>query len=381
MLRYLGIVLFTLNFIQGAFSQDVIGVHDVQPGNEPNEYTIKTTIKGLESVDIARIKYIIDKSHTYRASPNNSLFSDINESFIKFYIMAVPASGVLTIEFGVVLSGDGEFVFPVEFQYSRNEEKQTTNLPQISISGSGTLAVVEELEIIPPVVEETVEPMSPVVEDEPVVEETLEPVPAIIEKKLVVEEMPESATQIVEEILVVEETSEPVPTIVEKEQVVEEIPVPTTPIAEEVPTVEEISESVPAIVEKKPVVDVIPEPTTPIVEKVPIVEESPEPEPIVVEEEPMVRKIPETTSPSTESIRVSTKYTVQLLSLSKFSQSRLNTFCKQHNIPVTDVKKNQVGEWMKITYGEANSMGEAAKIKQTLKQHHGITDAFVVLVK
>jgi septal ring-binding cell division protein DamX len=75
------------------------------------------------------------------------------------------------------------------------------------------------------------------------------------------------------------------------------------------------------------------------------------------------------------------KYTVQLLSIGEFSQSRLNIYCKQHKLSVSDVKKKQVGEWMKITYGEANSIQEAAQIKEKLKQNHGIKDAFVVQIK
>jgi hypothetical protein len=79
--------------------------------------------------------------------------------------------------------------------------------------------------------------------------------------------------------------------------------------------------------------------------------------------------------------RVSTKYTVQLLSLLEFSQAKLNTFCRQHNLQVSKVKKKQVGNWTKISYGEANSIGEANQIKERLMQNNSIDDAFIVPLK
>ena len=163
-----------------------------------------------------------------------------------------------------------------------------------------------------------------------------------------------------------------------EEPAVESIPKPEPEVIEQPEVVEEIPEPIPAVVEET-IVEKSPEELEVIVQPE-VVEEAPEPSPVVTEEDPLVRVVPEPV-PLEEASRSSTKYTVQLLSLAKFSQSRLDVFCKQHNIPVGDVKKNQVGSWMKITYGEANSIFDAAKIKQQLKQNHGITDAFVVPVK
>jgi hypothetical protein len=140
MVKYLGIFIISLLFCQTILSQEVNAAHDIQPGNGTNEYTIKTTIKGLEGVDIARIKYFINNDHTYKASPNNALFSDRNENYVKFYVMAVPTTGIINVEFGVVLGGGEEYAFPVEFQYSRNEEKQLVNFPEIVLSGAEVIA-------------------------------------------------------------------------------------------------------------------------------------------------------------------------------------------------------------------------------------------------
>jgi septal ring-binding cell division protein DamX len=412
MLRLIPTIVLTLVFLHGIEAQEVMGSHDVQPGSVPNEYNIKTTIKGLQGVDIARIKYIIDNEHTYKPSPNNALFSDRNESYIKFYIMAVPSTGELVIELGVVLADGGDYAFPVEFQYSKNEVKETINLPQISLSGNEIVADIEEVpEVVPepvveevaPVVEEVPEVVSePVVEEVvPVVEEIAEatPEPVVEEVVPVVEEASEVITEsVVEEIApVVEEAPEvvPEPVVEEVAPVVEEVPevVPEPVIEEVVPVVEEVPEVVsePVVEEVAPVVEEVPEvvPEPVVEEVVPVVEEEPEiaSEPIVEEVAPVVEEVPEVVEApippptSSEANRTAVKYTVQILSLSKFSQARLNTYCKQHGLSVNDVAKRQVGEWMKITYGEANSIEEAKEIKEKLMRDYNVNEAFVTPIK
>lgn len=107
-----------------AFSQEAIGIHEIKKGTEPNEYLIKTTISGLKGVDIARATYKIDDVHRYKKVAKNELFSSRNKDYIKFYVMGVPESGVITIELGLILSDNEAYAFPVEFQYSRNDEKK-----------------------------------------------------------------------------------------------------------------------------------------------------------------------------------------------------------------------------------------------------------------
>lgn len=38
--------------------------------------------------------------------------------------MAVPTSGEIIVDLGIEVANAGEFVFQVEFQYSKNEEKK-----------------------------------------------------------------------------------------------------------------------------------------------------------------------------------------------------------------------------------------------------------------
>ncbi|MFB0926326.1 MAG: hypothetical protein QMB65_13750, partial [Vicingaceae bacterium] len=101
MTKYIGLLIIGLVISLGVSSQEVKGLHEVTPSNEPNGYNIKTTISGLQGVDIARIIYLIDETHTYKASPTNAFFSDRNEMFVKFYVMAVPTSGEIIVDLGI----------------------------------------------------------------------------------------------------------------------------------------------------------------------------------------------------------------------------------------------------------------------------------------
>lgn len=317
MIRALTVSILFFLFSESFYAQDVSANYDISPANVANEYSIKTTITGLIGVDIARIKYLINNNHTYKPSPNNQLFSDRNENYIKFYIMAIPTSGIINVEFGIILRGSGNYSFPVELQYSRNEEKKVLNLPEISIKDNGILAVAE-----------TPKPTPPIVKKEPVVE-VVKPIPSTVMEKPIVE------------------IAKPVTTIV-KEEPVAKVPQPTPPVIKEEPVVE------------------IPQPTPPVVKTKPIVEV---PKPTATEKE-----IPSMLATN----KAGTKYTVQLLSLLEFSPARLTSYCKQHNIPLDKVKKNKKGEWMKITYGEVNSKEEANQIIEKLKKEHQVNDAFIV---
>ena len=330
MLRFLSISILFFLLSESFFAQDVNTVYDVKAGSTTNEYAIKTTISGLIGVDIARIKFLINNEHTYKPSPNNQLFSDRNENYIKFYIMAIPASGIINIELGVILAGSGEYAFPVELQYSRNEEKKVINLPKITIKGNGMLAATEAPEPLPTIVNEepvevVSEPTLPVVKEEPVVE-VAKPVKPLVKEEPIIED------------------SQPAPAIVKEEPVMK----PAPPVIKEVP-VEVVSKPAPPVIKDEPIVEVT-QPTPPIVKE----------------------------QPATSTTKGSTKYTVQLLSLLEFSQARLTSYCKQHHIPLDKVKKNKKGEWMKITYGEANSREEAYQLLEKLKQDHQVKEAFIV---
>lgn len=199
-LIFLVVVVITSTNI---FAQTVNSSHVVEATGKPNEFLVKTAITGLENVDIARIEYDIDDVHTYTPSPNNSFFTDRKNNQLKFYLMAVPASGVINIEFILTISNGQTLNIPAAIQYSRNEVKDKVALAPLTINIDGSASTLasttpeveeeeteatektttpvesekeEEEEIVAEVIEETVEE----VEEEsptPVVEETPEEEP------------------------------------------------------------------------------------------------------------------------------------------------------------------------------------------------------------
>ena len=65
-LIFLFVVVITSTNI---FAQTVSSSHIVEATGQSNEFLVKTTITGLENVDIARIEYDIDDAHNYKPSP------------------------------------------------------------------------------------------------------------------------------------------------------------------------------------------------------------------------------------------------------------------------------------------------------------------------
>ncbi|MCW8898745.1 MAG: hypothetical protein OQJ96_13165 [Flavobacteriales bacterium] len=208
-LLFLFVVVITSTNI---FAQTVTSSHVVEATGQPNEFLVKTAITGLENVDIARIEYDIADEHTYKASPNNSFFTDRKNNQLKFYLMAVPASGAINIEFIILVNNGQSLDIPAAIQYSRNEVKDKVALAPLTINtdeGSSTLAstpttteteeeekvVIEEEEVV---VTETIEAeeeeeveketSTPVVEETPEepeeeITETVEPTQKKVEKK------------------------------------------------------------------------------------------------------------------------------------------------------------------------------------------------------
>jgi len=345
MKNIIGAMALMVLFVQCIHAQDVSGIHEIQKGSEPNEYSIKTSIRGLKGVDIARIKYFIDNNHTYKASPNNTLFWDRTESHIKFYIMAVPESGELDIVLGIIVADDSLHNFQVEIQFSRNEEKRSVLFPKINISVAEEIVIAEEIP-------EPVEPSINVDRDPIEIEDVEEESEIINSLEPDVKEIPEH-----EEVVEIAETLE---------EVLEEVVVKDIPETENRPEIhEEISEMEESVVEEN---------------LIPITDEEDQ---AVLEDSPVIGEVLniEDSSPPILINRINTMYTVQLLSLAEFSQERLNTFCKEHNLPANSIKKNQVDTWVKITYGEANSVQEAMEIKNKLMRDNNIKDAFVTQLK
>lgn len=198
-LFFLVVVVITSTNI---FAQTVNSSHVVEATEQPNEFLVKTTISGLENVDIARIEYDIDDVHTYKASPNNSFFTDRKNNQLKFYLMAVPASGSINVEFYLTVKSGVSLEIPGAIQYSRNEIKEKVSLAPLTLTITGE---------------------TPVLADNPPAETKEEPIETV-------EEEEESTLPKEEPKEIIEET----PTVVEEEPetIVEETPVEETPVEE-----------------------------------------------------------------------------------------------------------------------------------------------------
>ncbi len=315
MLRFIGVTVFLLFFSANFFSQEEKGAHKIEKGIKPNEYYVKTTIEGLEGVDIARIKYAVSNKHTYIASSNNTLFSDRNEAYIKFYIMEVPATGILNVELGLVLLDEGEYEFPVEFQYSKNEEKRVVNLPKLKFSAKENLLAAEEIP----------ETGLPQANDE------LDLAEVVAEKTLAEAKLKARAQS---------EEKDNNESIVQAKKLEEE-----------------------KLAREQMEKDLLAKKATEVK---------------ALEDEKQGSAEESGSFATKDSI---TKYTVQLLSLSEFSQARLNTYCKKHRLLVASLSKNKVGNVTKITYGAANSIQEAKQIQEKLRRENGIDESFVAKLK
>lgn len=235
--------------------QELSALHNIEKTSIENEYLIKTEISGLVGVDIARVIYKIDDKHTYKKSANNSFFSDRKNNEVKFYIMGVPTSGILNVEFNLTLNGNGDFIFPSEIQYSKNEEKKVYNLPQINITN----------------------------------------------ELLAAKEKAEKEQQ--EKLLAEQKAKEDAAKQKQEEQ-----------------------------------------------------------------------KVVKTTNNNGKT------YSVQILSLSNYSESRLAYYCKKHNISMNDIVKRNIDGYTKISIGKVNSKEEASVLQQKLNTQNGISQSFIVVI-
>ncbi len=197
-LIFLFVVVITSTNI---FAQTVNSSHIVEATGQPNEFLVKTAITGLENVDIARIEYDIADEHIYKASPNNSFFTDRKNNQLKFYLMAVPASGAIDIEFIILINNKQSLNIPAAIQYSRNEIKDKVTLAPLTInineSANTLTSTTPEVEEETETAEETTIPVeSEKEEEEEIVAETIEKTEEVEEENStpVVEETEEETT-------------------------------------------------------------------------------------------------------------------------------------------------------------------------------------------
>jgi preprotein translocase subunit Sec63 len=74
------------------------------------------------------------------------------------------------------------------------------------------------------------------------------------------------------------------------------------------------------------------------------------------------------------------RYTIQLLSLAKFSQARLDYYCKKHKLDTGMVTKKRLGEWTKIYYGQFETKSAALSVREELVQNHNLMDTIVIVL-
>ena len=281
--RILALSVSLFLIVSSAFSQEATAVHEINKGAEPNEYIVKTIVSGLKGVDIARATYKIDDAHAYQKVAGNELFSSRNKDYIKFYVMGVPEAGVITIELGLTLANNGSYSFPVEFQYSRNDEKKIVQFSDLVFTGEELLATTKSIN------------------------ET--------------EKLEEKAASSNME---------------------------TSTLASPTTTNGSVSTAAKPI-EKELVAELV--------------------DTFVVEKEATIKE---------ELADTKVKYTIQLLSLSKFSKARFDEYCDEHSLLPEEVSTRVVNGMTKVIYGKAKSLEEAKKLIDRLKLLNNVDGAFAV---
>jgi len=318
MLRNSVFTFFFFLILSAIFSQETTAEHEIIHGSELNEYIVKTTIKGLKDADIARATYKIDNVHTYKKIESNELFSYRNKEHIKFYVMGVPESGIITVELGLILKDNSDYSFPVEFQYARNDENIIVQFSELVFPATDLLAVIEE----------------------PIAEFPTKKLVSIAQKndeEIKVEEVVEVGKEIVkeEERLAKEKTEAGVLVIkIAEQKAKQEAEAAVKKVADEKVADEKVADEKLAR------------------EKVPTIKE--------------------------ELADTKVKYTIQILSLSKFSKARFDAYCKKHSLLEDEVSTRIVNGVTKVIYGKANSLEEAKKIIDKLKLLNNIDAAFAV---
>jgi len=336
--------LFSIFISFSLIANDINTIHEIDNSGENNLITVKTTITGLAGVGIARLTYKTGEGYTFNIINKGSAMYSESPKGAKFYFLSVDPSGAIVVEFTMqsTTPKTGKTVIPVNFNYSKNEDRFDLVLPNLTFSNTSSDNVLTE---------NNVKPEEPEITEEIIVT-TTEPIIENVE--------PESES-IVEENPVVED-------IIKEESKPSEV---TTPVASaekpiETTTTETVTESVEQI--DSPVVEVATAETKNTEE---IVEE---PEPI--KETPIVETV---STPVSESNN-SSKYSVQLFTLSNYQEDRLQYFCEQHQLSRKEMILKEVGSTIVVSYKKLNSKEEAINLRDKLRINTQTQDAFVVTI-
>jgi chemotaxis protein histidine kinase CheA len=391
MKKIVGVFIFILTVFYSGYSQEITGDHKIQESTNQNEYTIKTTITGLSGVDIARITYYIPKEHLYKPSSNNSLFSNQEEKFIKFYIMAIPSSGVINIELGIVLKGEGNFDFPVEFQYSKNEEKKVVKFSPIIINNQPELVA----DVVINNNEETSTESVGKAEEERLAKEKAaaekqakyDALIASADQKFNNKDYENAKSKYIEATTVKKETypldkTQEINSILNElaKEKAEEERLVKEKLEEELKTKEE-KEANAEMKRKAEEERIAKEKAAADAQAKKEAEKLAELEAKKLEEERLAKAKAENESkkipiPSAGS----TKYTVQIFALSKYSEQKVANFCERNNLDINKINTINVNGITKVRYGYAYSEEDAEKLRKDLLTRPQINGAFIVKI-
>lgn len=393
MLKFFSVIVLIALTSLSSKGQGVTSSHNVTPGSLPNEYIIKTTISGLEGVDLARIKYFIPKTHTYKASSNNQFFSKVETDYIKFYIMSIPTDGIVIIELGVVLANEGSFTFPVEFQYSKNEEKIVFECKPLLIENGAELvaeeptlndkiqaeAEKEETELAAQQEEEArlakVEADKKIADDIAATNKAKEEAAAFL-----------AATQIEEERKRKEDQE-----TAQKEEAARLAKIETDKkIADDLTASNKKKEEAAALIATTQAEETRKKKADQEAQKL---KEQQEVDRLAHEKEKAdalakkeaeaaalltaARKEKEANAATSSS---GVKYGVQIFALSKYTEQKVRDFCKRNNISYDKISTLEVKGITKIRYGSVNTKKEAEALKKELLKSPQINGGFVIKV-
>lgn len=134
MKKYFSVLLLFVSFIIHTKAQKVIGINKIEKTSVENEYLISTQISGLIDVDIAKVTYHIEDKHICKKTSSNPFLLSQKNNQVKFYVIAVPENGKISISFNITLSEKKDFIFPIRIEYSKDEDKKVAELPSIIIT-------------------------------------------------------------------------------------------------------------------------------------------------------------------------------------------------------------------------------------------------------
>ena len=384
MKKYFCLLLLFASFIIHIKAQNVVGINNVEKTSLENEYLISTQITGLIDVDIARVIYNIEDEHTCKKTSSTSFLLSQKNNQVKFYVIAVPKNGEISISFHITLSEKKDFTFPIRIEYSKDEEKKIVTLPSISITdnliasnktktNSDSETEANKQKEIEKIANEEVEKEKLLAEQKAKEEELAKQKEA--ERKA--KEQAENEKLLAEQKAKEEELAKQK----EAERRAKEQAENEKLLAEQKAKEEELAKQKEAERRAKEQAEnekLLAEQKTKEEELKRIAEEKAKKEAedkLLAEQKAAEEKAKKETSISDKK-----SYTVQLLSLSKFSEAKLNYYLKQHSLSKSDIIIREVNGVTKISYKKTTSKQEAVTYQTELANNHGISQSFIVLI-